>query len=228
MIPRFQRIVYWTLVSLILLMGVTLVVSRQRDHERILAMRDQSAIPAPTDIPNEQASLAIPNDADDSIALDQKSLALPPDPSTRARVLLASLLANLALPASTHPVPPGPAITDVFFLALPIKNPAAPITDQYVPASTSLSSAQLAVVNLTEAFADAHLSGIEAEDLTLRAIISTLHANFPQIAQVRFLVAGQPRNTLAGHADLAHPYSVADPIHSIHTVSPNTVVRSIP
>jgi hypothetical protein len=220
MIPRLQRIVYYTLVACIVVMAIILAVSRSRDHARIAASRDQSPIAAPSDIPNEQASLAIPLDDDGSIRLDQKSLALPPDPSTRARVLLTQLFASLALPGSTHPVPAGPAILDVFFVPLPIRNPAATTTDQ----ATSTIQAdpsygiQLAIINLAKPFADQHASGIEAEDLTLRAIVATLHANFPQIAQVRFLVDGQTRATLAGHADLTRPYSVQNSDKSIHAV----------
>jgi len=218
MIPRYQRVLYWTLVAAIILTAVELAVSRHRDRQHILAMRDRSPIPAPTDIPNENVSIALPNDADGGINLDQISLALPAEPSLRARVLLDRLLTDLSLPASTHPVPPGPAVTDVFFLALPIINPAAPATDEATVESTP-AGVQLAVVNLTKAFADAHPSGIESEDLTLRAIIATIHANFPEIAQVRFLVDGQPRDTLAGHADLTHPYAVADPIHVVENSS---------
>lgn len=215
MIPRYLRIIYWCLIALIVAMALVLIFSHQRDHARMVAMRDQSRIAAPTDIPNEQASIAIPNDADGSVALDEISLALPAEPSLRARVLVARDLNDLALPASTHPVPSGPAVTDIFFLPLPLRNPAAPITDQ--PAAES-HGIQLAVVNLTKSFADAHNSGIETEDLTLRAIIATLHANFPEIAQVRFLVDGQQRPTLAGHADLTQAYAVSDPEHSIHPV----------
>lgn len=219
MIPRYLRVLYWLLVALIVAMALILIFSRQRDHARILATRDQSPIAAPTDIPDEHASIAIPDDADGSVNLDDISLALPAEPSVRARVLLDRVLTELALPTSTHPVPPGPAVTDVFFLTLPLRNPAATTDDTKPQPSSSSAGIQLAVVNLTKSFADAHGSGIEAEDLTLRAMIATLHANFPQIVQVRFLVDGQPRDTLAGHADLTHAYSVSDPTHSIHVLS---------
>lgn len=214
MIPRYLRVVYWSLISLALVMAAILIFSNRRDRLRILATRDESPIAAPTDIPDEHASIAIPNDADGSVNLDDISLALPAEPSVRARVLIDRVLTDLSLPASTHPVPSGPAVTDVFFLALPIRNPAAAEAVTQQP-----TGIELAVVNLTKTFADAHPSGIEAEDLTLRAIIATLHANFPEIAEVRFLVDGQPRDTLAGHADLTHAYNVSDPAHSIHVLS---------
>jgi len=66
------------------------------------------------------------------------------------------------------------------------------------------------VVDLSGSFVEAHPSGIEPETLTLLSIIGTLHANFPQIAQVRFLVDGQQRDTLAGHADLTRVYLASD------------------
>ena len=69
---------------------------------------------------------------------------------------------------------------------------------------------KLAVVNLHGSFADHHPSGIEAETLTIASILGTLYANFPSIEQVRFLVDGQPRETLNGHADLMRTYDVVD------------------
>jgi Sporulation and spore germination len=226
MIPRYQRILYWVLVAGVLLCAATLIRGCERKHERILAMRDQSPIPAPTDIPNEQVSIARANDADGSITLDQVSLALPEEPSLRARVLLDRCLTDLSLPASTHPVPPGPAVTDVFLLALPLTNPGPAPADANIQPSPSdailhAEGAQLAVVNLTKAFVDAHPSGIESEDLTLRVIIATLQANLPTVEQVRFLVDGQPRETLNGHADLTRPYAVREPSKSIHVLSPD-------
>jgi hypothetical protein len=40
--------------------------------------------------------------------------------------------------------------------------------------------------------------------------LGTLYANLPRIEQVRFLVDGQARDTLNGHADLTRTYTVAD------------------
>jgi hypothetical protein len=41
----------------------------------------------------------------------------------------------------------------------------------------------------------------------------------PEVEEVRFLVDGQTRDTLAGHADLTRPYSVDEPSESIHVLS---------
>ena len=50
--------------------------------------------------------------------------------------------------------------------------------------------------------------------LTVLSICGTLHANLPRVTQVRFLVDGQPRATLAGHADLTGTYLAADVVPS--------------
>jgi hypothetical protein len=79
-----------------------------------------------------------------------------------------------------------------------------------MPPAAPDSGPQLAVVNLTSAFVASHPSGIEAETLTVLSICATLHANLPHVTQVRFLVDGQPRATLAGHADLTRTYLASD------------------
>ena len=129
-----------------------------------------------------------------------RQYALPQEPTTRARALIEHLLADYALPDSKHPLQTGAAVDDVFLLALPIANPPA-----ILPSGAMLapSSGRVAVINLRAAFVENHPSGIEVEDLTVRSIIGTLHSNIPDLTEVRFLVDGQPRETLAGHADLA-------------------------
>jgi hypothetical protein len=225
MIPRYQRIVYWSLIAGIALMLLLLVHGCRQKNRRILEMRDESRIPAPSDLPAEVVSIAQANDADASIDLNDTTMPLPAEPALRARLILARMFSDFAQPSSTHPVPSGAAVTDVFLVALPLANPSAASDTAVTNAQPSpygqahMPGAQLAVVNLTQAFADAHPSGIETEDLTLRAIIATLHADFPQIEQVRFLVDGQSRQTLAGHADLSRPYTITDPERSIHVLS---------
>ena len=54
------------------------------------------------------------------------------------------------------------------------------------------------------------LPASRVESLTILSIIGTLHANLPQIEQIRFLVDGQPRETLAGNGDLQRTYPSRD------------------
>jgi len=77
---------------------------------------------------------------------------------------------------------------------------------------------ELAVINLAGSFVASHPSGLETETLTVLSLCGTLHANLPRVTQVRFLVDGQQRDTLAGHADLTRTYLVgeADPAEAAH------------
>lgn len=55
-----------------------------------------------------------------------------------------------------------------------------------------------------------HGGGTTGERLTIRSIVLTLGANFPDVTSVRFLEEGHPLETLAGHLDLSHPLWVDD------------------
>lgn len=192
MIPRYQKAILWLLLVSSVFMAAYLIRMRARAQGQLGAVPDAAPMPAPVETPPAQVTLVLANDADGSLASSQQEMALPSEETTRARALLNGLFAAYAQPGSSHPLVALPAVTDVFLLPVPLSK--QPNTDQ------------LAVVNLSGAFADHHPSGIEVETLTLLSILGTLHANMPQIAQVKFLVDGQQRETLAGHADLTRTY----------------------
>ncbi|NYF81141.1 GerMN domain-containing protein [Granulicella arctica] len=194
MIPRYQRILFYSLSGLILLIAVITIYQHQRAHNRVTAANDAMPYIAPVDAQTESITLDLANDADGSILSALRDADLPQEPSQRARSLLERLFTEYALPESQHPIKPGTAVDDVFLL-----KPSNPT-----------SSGLLAVVNLHGAFADTHPSGVTVESLTLQSIIGTLHANLPQVTEIRFLVDGQPRETLAGHADLLRTYPAID------------------
>ncbi len=201
MIPRYQKVLFVLLLAASLAMAGILWHLRNRAHQRMLAGEDSAPTQAPEVEPAEQATLVAASDADGSLLAQERSLPLPEDPGTRARVLLGKLLDLYASPDSAHPVPGGAAsIAQVFLL------PAQSAQDS-LPAD-----AELAVVNLTGSFAASHPSGIETETLTVLSICATLRADFPHVTQVRFLVDGQIRPTLAGHADLTRTYLTADAV----------------
>lgn len=68
----------------------------------------------------------------------------------------------------------------------------------------------LAIIDVNSAFADGQTSGVLAEELTVVSIIQTLSANIPGLMQVKILVDGKERETLAGHADLSGFYEVSE------------------
>jgi hypothetical protein len=226
MIPRYQKILFSILLTGILLMGTILFYEHKRAEDRLAAAHDATPIAAPADASTETIPLDLANDADGSITAVDRQLALPQEPSVRARALLERLLAEYALPKSAHPLASGAAVDDVFLLKLPITSPPPQAATGATKAAASESRSasdprsdtdrtghshrELAVINLRGSFVDKHPSGVTVETLTLDSILGTLHANFPEITQVRFLVDGQPHDTLAGHIDLTRVYPVSD------------------
>lgn len=230
MIPRYQRILFWSLAAAVLLMGVFLLHGCEQAREKLTRQQNQTPLAAPAETPPETVHLAMASDADESITMVDRQLALPSDATARARALLAELIAEYSWKNSAHPLASGPAIDDVFLVDLPLKpavsaNPVERAAGQQgdsgaMPSASSSSAepgasptapgGQLAVVNLNGSFADHHPSGIEVETLTIDSIVGTLYANFPRIEQIRFVVDGQPRDTLAGHGDLTRTYQATN------------------
>jgi len=230
---RVQRIVFWCLFAGIVAMGSLLAFHRQHFRNGVASLAEDTPLDAPT-ASTEPITLLLANDADGTVTATNRQIALPQEVTARVRSLLDHLNAEYALPGSAHPLPPGAMVDDVFLLPLPIvghaqdnsasastsANPSATTADN--PPSTPVASTdpgalqpqspggELAVVNLRSNFVSQHPSGVEVESLTLLSIIGTLHANVPQIEQVRFLVDGQPHETLAGHADLLRTYPTRD------------------
>ncbi len=193
MIPRYQKILFVILLIASLAMGVLLWQLRQRAHRRLLAGQASAPTQAPEVAPAEQATLVAANDAENALIPQVRSLPLPADPGARARAVLGKLLDLYAAPDAVHPVGGGAtSVAQVFLLPAGKSSPDP--------------NAQVAVVNLTGTFAASHPSGIETETLTVLSICGTLRANLPNVTQVRFLVDGQTRPTLAGHADLTRTY----------------------
>jgi hypothetical protein len=229
-IPRYQTVIFAVLLVASLAMGVALWQLRERAHKRLVAGEDSAPTRAPLVAPAEQATLLVASDADSTLRDQVQSLPLPADPGARARAVLGRLLELYAAPDATHPVPGGAgSVAQVFLMPVPApgsnaaaSRPAgssatgANPTTASVPASqpSEFKGPELAVVNLTGSFAAGHPSGIETETLTVLSICGTLHANLPRVTQVRFLVDGQQRATLAGHADLTRTYLAAEAVPS--------------
>ena len=235
---RHQRIVFWCLVVCIVGMGILLAVGRLRGRQKIEALvaADQTPLDAPTALA-ETVTLDLANDKDGTIAPASRQIALPEEPNARARALVDHLIAEYALPGSAHPLLPGAPVAEVFLLPLPLVGyatdsstaatkdggyrPTVPVAaNDADPLQAKQPGGELAVIDLHSAFVNQHPSGVEVESLTLRSILGTLHANLPQIEQVRFLVDGQARETLAGHADLLRTYPADDTTSSATTASP--------
>jgi len=225
MIPRHMRIVFWCLIAAVIAMGAWLYHVHRQEVARMQALGNDTPIDAPaTD--TEPITLDLADDSTGTITAVTKQIALPSEATARARALVDHLVSEYAQPDSKHPLPPGTAVDGVFLLPLPINGREldrnSKPNDTGDRTSTTLVPAdpnsprpespggELAVINLRSQFVNGHPSGVEVETLTILSIIGTLHANLPQIEQIKFLVDGQPRETLAGHADLFKMYPSRD------------------
>ena len=199
MISRVHKVLFLIMLLACVVMAAFLIRLRNRAQDRLHA---EAAI-APAEITEGSSSaprtvtLYVPNDLDASITAVQRRIAMPADDNAQARVLLDNLIAAFHAPGSTHPMSVASGVNEVYFLPLP-KAQGPPATGR------------IAVVDLSGSLAAAQPSGIEPETLTLLAMMATLHANMPSVAEVHFLVDGQPRETLAGHADLTRTYLASD------------------
>jgi hypothetical protein len=195
-IPRSQRFLFWAMLLTAVVMAVVLIRLRERAHDRLMTAADNLSLTVLTDAPTEKITLLVANDTDGSLIPVERTFPMPKDINARARVLIQRLLEEYAAPKSPHPIANASGIDEVFLMP--------------VAQSKNSSAGQMAVVNLNAAFVEAQPSGIEPETLTLLSIIATLHANLPQITEVKFLVDGQQKETLAGHADLTRVYLASD------------------
>ena len=64
------------------------------------------------------------------------------------------------------------------------------------------------ILNFSDDLRKDHPGGSEAELATVRCLLSTIGANFPDVERVRLLVEGEPITTIAGHADLSGALAV--------------------
>jgi hypothetical protein len=227
MIPRYQAVLFIVMLVASIAMGVALWLLLDRAHQRLLSNQDSAPTQAPAVAPAEQATIFVASDGDGTILAQAQLLPLPQDPGARARAVLGKLLDLYAASDAEHPVPGGAAsISEVFLLPAQDSgneggvgktgaghlSPAGSGVQSKESQESEAAGDELAVVNLTGAFVASHPSGIQTETLTVMSICATLHANLLRVTQVRFLVDGQTRSTLAGHADLTRIYLAAEAV----------------
>lgn len=147
---------------------------------------DSQPLPAPVAGRQERISIYVPSDSEGSIARQAVAVVMPSQPQERAQQALRALISACTASGSAHPLPEGADVSTVFI-----------VRDN------------LAVIDLNSAFVDNHPSGILVEQLTIASLAQTAAASTPGITQVKFLVDGKERDTLAGHVSLKDEYDVA-------------------
>src|ERR1019366_7119342 len=116
-IPRHQTILFIVLLLASVVMGVVLWQLRERAHQRLVAGEDSAPTRAPEVAADEEATLLVANDDDNSLLSQVHELPLPADPGARARAVLAKLLDLYATPNAAHPISGGAhAVSQVFLL----------------------------------------------------------------------------------------------------------------
>jgi Sporulation and spore germination len=182
-IPRHFQITIALLLLAILVSGV--MVIRLRHGEQEMSLRGTPAAPEAPPVSGrlERIRMLVAYDDDQVLRWRDAALFMPADRSLRARAVLRAVLAQYLQTPSPHPLAKGSDIKEIYLLG-----------DDTM------------VVDTTSQFADGHPSGILLEQLTVTSLIETLAANVPGITKVKFLVEGQERETLAGHADLMSFY----------------------
>ena len=151
------------------------------------ATEQQLAVTPPGSGPPEMVALYVASDSDGTLRKTQISVPLPAERSERDRAVLRALLGQYLQASSPHPIGPGSDVREVY-----------------------LMGGDTAIVDTNSAFADAHPSGVLAEELTVASVVVTLNANDNKIGRVKILVNGQERDTLAGHADLRRFYEASN------------------
>ena len=107
-------------------------------------------------------------------------------PSNLGLALERVLVSLLSLPNDTSPIPFGTYLNQVY-------------VDQYSTAYLDFSN------HLNKN----HVGGSDAEYLTLKAILETIHVNFPDnIVQVQILINGREIESIAGHFSTSQPLNV--------------------
>jgi spore germination protein GerM len=185
-----RRVLVMFAVLALIALGLTfyaLHLKRKVARDEQLAAQEKQSLAPPANGPPVPVTLYIASDSDGTLRRTQVNVTLPPERTERDRAVLKALFGEYLQSSSTHPIGAGADVRDVYLLA-----------------------DDTAVVDTNAAFADAHPSGVLAEELTVASIVVTLNANDTKIQRVKLLVNGQERETLAGHADLRRFYEASN------------------
>ena len=110
----------------------------------------QLALAPPANGPPTPVTLYVASDSDGTLRRTQVNVTLPPERTERARAVLRALFGQYLQSSSPHPIGADADVRDVYLLG-----------------------DDTAVVDTNAAFADAHPSGVLAEELTVTSIVVT-------------------------------------------------------
>jgi len=184
-----RRLLIFAVLALVAVaLGIYLLHLKRTTAREAQLAAEQQASPTPTGAgPPEAVTLYVASDSDGTLRKTQVNVQLPAERSERDRAVLRTLMSQYLKPDSLHPIGAGAEIRQVYLIG-----------------------EDTAIVDTNTAFAEAHPSGVLAEELTVASLVVTLNANDSKVARVKILVNGQERDTLAGHADLRRFYEAGN------------------
>ena len=185
MIPRNLVITIAILLAALVGMGLYGWHLRWQAVELLKTSADNRPVAPPVSGPTARITIYTPDDDHGDLVRREVAAALPAEPTLRAREIVHVLIAQWQEKNSTHPIANDADVKEVFLLG----------------------NNKTAVVDVNGAFADEHRSGVMVEELTMASLARTLGANIDGLQQVKVIVDGRERETLAGHADLSEFYS---------------------
>jgi len=184
MIPR--NLVITILLLVLAVAGMGLYGLHLRRQALDLQQRsDTRPVAPPATGPAEKVTIFVPDDEHGTLVRREVSANLPSEPSLKARELVRLIIVACQEKTSKHPLASAAEAKEVFLL----------------------NNNRTAVVDVNAAFADQHRSGVLVEELTLASLARTLGANLNGTSEMKLIVDGHERDTLAGHADLTETYS---------------------
>ena len=186
MIPRHLTIGIAAMLAVALGMSFYAWRMRGRVTQAETPAEYSHPVAAPVQGLTEPVTLYVAYDDPGVLRAQSASIPLPAGRQERAQELLRALLGLYLDKSSSHPLGPGAEVRDVY-----------------------LVDPGLAVIDINDAFADGHRSGVLVEELMVASLVQTLAAGIPGISRVKILVGGRERETLAGHADLSGVFDVS-------------------
>lgn len=180
MIPRNLVISAFLMTAIAIGMGLYAWHIRGRMTGNDTAVAEAHPLAPPVNGNTEPVTLYVAYDDPGVLRTQSVRIPLPVGRQQRAEELLRALLQIYSAKDSPHPLASGAEIRDIF-----------------------LVDPGIAIIDTNAVFADGHRSGILVEELTVASLVQTLIANIQGINQVKILVDGQTRDTLAGHISLS-------------------------
>jgi hypothetical protein len=138
---------------------------------------------APAEPNHREVVLFFQREDDDSLGPERRRILLTPSVSDQARQIVNELIAGPEAKGLLPTMPPRTTVLGVY-----------------------LDRAGTAYVDLSDEFVSMHPGGSSAEMATVFSVVDSLAYNLPEVRRVRFLVAGEERDTLHSHLDLRRAY----------------------